>query len=61
MDSATEPYIGTVSFVASEAEFTPANVETKDQRTKLVFEVRVRISDTSGVLQPGMPVDVTFL
>jgi HlyD family secretion protein len=59
-DPATEPYIGTVSFVASEAEFTPTNVETKDQRTKLVFEVRVRISDTSGTLKPGMPVDVTF-
>jgi HlyD family secretion protein len=35
-------------------------VETKDQRTKLVFEVRVRISDASGALKPGMPVDVTF-
>ena len=59
-DSVTEPYTGTVSFVASEAEFTPTNVETKDQRTKLVFEVRVRISDTSGALKAGMPVDVTF-
>jgi HlyD family secretion protein len=59
-DSAGEPYTGTVSFVASEAEFTPNNVETKDQRTKLVFEVRVRISDTSGALKAGMPVDVTF-
>jgi membrane fusion protein YbhG len=59
-DSPTEPYTGTVSFVASEAEFTPNNVETKDQRTKLVFEVRVRISETSGILKAGMPVDVTF-
>jgi HlyD family secretion protein len=59
-DSSTEPYTGRVSFVASEAEFTPNNVETKDQRTKLVFEVRVRISDTSGALKAGMPVDVTF-
>jgi len=59
-DSRGEPYAGTVSFVASEAEFTPNNVETKDQRTKLVFEVRVRISDTSGALKAGMPVDVTF-
>jgi HlyD family secretion protein len=59
-DSPTEPYTGTVSFVASEAEFTPTNVETKDQRTKLVFEVRVRISDTSGALKAGMPVDVNF-
>jgi HlyD family secretion protein len=59
-DSVSEPYLGTVSFVASEAQFTPNNVETKDQRTKLVFEVRVRISDTSGALKAGMPVDVTF-
>lgn len=59
-DSVSEPYPGTVSFVASEAQFTPTNVETKDQRTKLVFEVRVRISDTSGALKAGMPVDVTF-
>jgi HlyD family secretion protein len=59
-DSPTEPYTGTVSFVASEAEFTPNNVETKDQRTKLVFEVRVRISEASGTLKAGMPVDVTF-
>src|SRR4029453_19619280 len=56
-DSPTEPYTGTVSFVASEAQFTPNNVETKDQRTKLVFEVRVRVSETSGALKAGMPVD----
>jgi HlyD family secretion protein len=59
-DSPAEPYAGTVSFIASEAEFTPNNVETKEQRTKLVFEVRVRISDTSGALKAGMPVDVDF-
>ena len=59
-ESVSEPWTGAVSFVASEAEFTPNNVETKDQRTKLVFEVRVRISDTSGALKAGMPVDVTF-
>jgi HlyD family secretion protein len=59
-ESLSEPSTGTVSFVASEAQFTPNNVETKDQRTKLVFEVRVRISDTSGALKAGMPVDVTF-
>jgi HlyD family secretion protein len=59
-DSPGKPYPGSVSFVASKAEFTPNNVETKDQRTKLVFEVRVRITDPSGVLKAGMPVDVTF-
>jgi len=51
---------GTVSFLASQSEFTPNNVQTKDQRVKLVYEVRVRVSDSSGTLKAGMPVDVTF-
>ncbi len=58
-DSGTS-YQGTVSFIASQSEFTPNNVQTKDQRAKLVFEVRVRVSDTSGNLKAGMPVDVSF-
>ena len=59
-DSSTETYSGTVSFIASESEFTPNNVQTKEQRVKLVYEVRVRLSDTTGTLKAGMPVDVTF-
>jgi len=59
-DSSATTYPGTVSFIASESEFTPNNVQTKDQRVKLVYEVRVRVSDSSGTLKAGMPVDVTF-
>ena len=59
-DSSDTTYSGAVEFIASQAEFTPNNVETKEQRVKLVYEVRVRISDTSGTLKAGMPVDVTF-
>lgn len=59
-DSATETFPGTVSFIASEAEFTPNTIQTKEQRVKLVFGVRVRISDDTGTLKAGMPVDVTF-
>ncbi|MDO8963114.1 MAG: efflux RND transporter periplasmic adaptor subunit [Coriobacteriia bacterium] len=54
------PLRGTVSFIASEAEFTPSQVETKDQRTKLVYRVRVAIADSAGALKPGMSVDVAF-
>ncbi len=50
----------TVTSVASEAEFTPASVETKDQRVKLVYEVRLDVSDPTGQLKPGMPADVTL-
>ncbi|MFZ0530854.1 MAG: HlyD family efflux transporter periplasmic adaptor subunit [Propionicimonas sp.] len=59
-DSSTQTYPGVVSFIASEAEFTPNNVQTKEQRAKLVYEVRVRIADSSGTLKAGMPVDVAF-
>ena len=59
-DSASPTYAGHVDFIASQSEFTPNNVETKDQRVKLVYEVRIRIADTSGTLKAGMPVDVAF-
>ena len=48
----------TVTSVASQAEFTPASIETKDQRVKLVYEVKLDVSDPTGSLKPGMPADV---
>lgn len=59
-DSVSSQFSGTVSYVASEAEFTPNSVQTAEQRVKLVYEVRVKISDPSGSLKSGMPVDVTL-
>lgn len=59
-DSASTAFPAAVSFVAAEAEFTPNTVQTKDQRTKLVYEVRITVSDDSGTLKAGMPVDVTL-
>jgi HlyD family secretion protein len=49
-----------VSHVASEAEFTPKNVQTDDQRSRLVFRVRVDVADPEGLLRPGMPGFATF-
>ncbi len=52
-------YPGAVSFIASEAEFTPRNVQTADERVKLVYAVKVRIAgDSTHDLKPGMPADV---
>jgi len=52
-------YGGRVTFIASEAEFTPKNVQTQEERVKLVYAVKVRITgDPSRVLKPGMPADV---
>ncbi|HVZ78385.1 MAG TPA: efflux RND transporter periplasmic adaptor subunit [Gemmatimonadaceae bacterium] len=52
-------YDGAVSFIASQAEFTPRNVQTTEERVKLVYAVKVRIAgDTALALKPGMPADV---
>jgi HlyD family secretion protein len=52
-------YPGEVIFIASEAEFTPKNVQTTEERVKLVYAVKVRISGDPGhELKPGMPADV---
>lgn len=59
-DSSSREFDAQVVFIASQAEFTPSNIETKDQRVKLVYEVRLDIPDTGDVLKPGMPVDVSF-
>jgi len=49
---------GTVSWISSQAEFTPTPIETRDERTNLVYAIKVRVSNTNGVLKIGMPADV---
>ena len=49
---------GKVSFIASKAEFTPRNVQTAEDRSKLVYRVKVSVDNRQGVLKQGMPVEV---
>jgi HlyD family secretion protein len=54
-----ESYRGQVSYLASEAEFTPKSVQTAEERVRLVYAAKVRVTgDPEHVLKPGMPVDV---
>ncbi len=46
---------GRLSFVASHAEFTPKNVQTKDERVKLVYRIKVTVENADGLFKPGMP------
>ncbi len=48
---------GTVTFVSPEAEFTPKNVQTPDERAKLVYRVKITLSNSEGIFKPGMPAD----
>lgn len=54
-------YDGVVSFLASEAEFTPKNVQTQKERVKLVYRIKVDVPNPSFELKPGMPADAEIL
>lgn len=51
---------GKVTFISPKAEFTPRNVQTADERAKLVYRIKVTVDNRAGVLKPGMPVDATI-
>jgi HlyD family secretion protein len=48
---------GTVSYISSKAEFTPRNVQTAEDRSKLVYRVKVSANNAGGTLKAGMPVE----
>jgi HlyD family secretion protein len=50
-------YRGTVSFIASEAEFTPKQIQTKEERVKLVYRIKVDVDNANHELKNNMPVD----
>jgi HlyD family secretion protein len=53
-------FSGSVSYISPRAEFTPKNVQTKDERVKQVFAVKIELGSGEGVLKPGMPADARF-
>lgn len=54
-------YEGRVSFIASEAEFTPKTVQTEKERVKLVYRVKIDVPNPAMELKPGMPADAEIL
>jgi HlyD family secretion protein len=53
-------FAGKITYISSEAEFTPKNVQTKEDRVKLVFGVKVEIENRAGLLKPGLPADAVI-
>jgi HlyD family secretion protein len=49
---------GTITFISPRAEFTPRNVQTAEERSKLVYRIKVSVDNREGVLKVGMPVEV---
>jgi len=48
---------GKITFISPKAEFTPRNVQTADERSRLVYRIKVSTDNRAGVLKPGMPVE----
>ena len=55
-----QTFNATVTRIADQAEFTPRNVQTKEERQTTVYAIELEVNNPDGKLKPGMPVDVTF-
>ena len=51
---------GTITWISAQAEFTPTPIETRDERSNLVYAIKVRVPNRDGALKIGMPADVQF-
>jgi HlyD family secretion protein len=56
-----QTFTGQVSFIAHEAEFTPRNVQTQEERVNLVFAVKITLDNSDHRLKPGMPADAELI
>jgi HlyD family secretion protein len=54
-------YWGKVSYIASEAEFTPKQIQTKEERVKLVYRIKIEVDNSSHELKNNMPVDAEII
>ena len=50
-------FAGKIIYISPQAEFTPKNIQTKDERIKQVFAVKLEIPNDENILKPGMPAD----
>ncbi len=61
VSGSADVFTGVVEEIAAKGEFTPKTIQTKKERTNVVFGVKIRVPYSEGVLKPGMPADVSFL
>ena len=60
VDSYEDVFEGSVSHIASQAEFTPKNIQTQTERVHMVFAIKVTLNNADLRLKPGMPADAVF-
>jgi multidrug resistance efflux pump len=54
------PFSGYVTYISDEAEFTPKNIQTREERTTTVFGVKIKLENEDQRLKPGMPADAVL-
>jgi len=57
IDGRSDLFEGKVTYVSPTAEFTPRNVQTPDERAKLVYRVKITLDNKDGIFKPGLPAD----
>ena len=57
---ARQSVTGTITWISSEAEFTPTPIQTREERADLVYALKIRVQNDSRLLKIGMPADVQF-
>jgi HlyD family secretion protein len=54
-------YWGKIAYIASEAEFTPKQIQTKEERVKLVYRIKIEVDNSNHELKDNMPVDAEII
>ncbi len=52
---------GTITYISPRAEFTPRNVQTAEERSKLVYRIKISVDNAQGLLKSGMPVEAEIV
>ena len=60
VDAYDQVFPGQVTYISSQAEFTPKNVQTQEERVHMVFAVKILLDNPDRALKPGMPADAVF-
>ncbi|ABO50114.1 secretion protein HlyD family protein [Desulforamulus reducens MI-1] len=60
VSGSNDHYAGQIEEIASQGEYTPKTIQTKNERTNIVYAVKIRVTKPNGTLKPGMPADVVF-
>lgn len=60
VDGDDRTFEGSLSYISPKAEFTPRNIQTRSERVKLVYAVKIALPNSEGVFKPGMPADATI-